>query len=300
MPRETAPKHPTALPSLTQTRSGWLVEANGYRLEMPGDEYLGARPYARFSDAGSVSWSMVSLVASVADVTRGDDTIEFLPLSITETAGLVTIQVPQRSATWDSKIVTLRCSAHALEISVSVQGSGRIGDLTMLGGTAILASGASGVFRSSIEFGSLFVPVPTGPVSFVRSSAAGAVLGVTGDADAGRLHGIFSPPPLVYGLGRSAPTSPTSLTGSDWLGISVVDAVDRLTFTTFAYDPLDGGFLIRFAYEGHSTVNGSWSSPQLIIRPADDALEIIDQHRKQLEAAGFSSTSTRVPADSWW
>ncbi|BDZ46080.1 hypothetical protein [Naasia aerilata] len=145
----------------------------------------------------------------------------------------------------------------------------------------------------------MFVPVPTEPVAFVRPARASATLGVVGDADPGRLHGIFSPPPLAFGFGRRDAAGPTDIPGGGWLGLSVRGDVRDLTFTTLRYEPLDAGFWLRLSYEGHTPVDGSWTSPVLVLRPAADALAVIEDHRSDLVEAGFAPDRPERGPD-WW
>jgi hypothetical protein len=134
----------------------------------------------------------------------------------------------------------------------------------------------------------------------VRPATSGAVLGVLGDADPGRFHGIFCPPPLALGLGREAPPAgATAVPDGDWLGLSVRAPVEDLTFSSLAYEPVDGGFLLRLAYEGHTRVAGSWTSPTIVLRPAASAWAVLDDHRRDLAEHGHVPDRTG-PQPAWW
>ena len=53
-------------------------------------------------------------------------------------------------------------------------------EVTLLGGRAVLGSGACGTFRTGARFASLFSPTPTEPVQVVRPGSVPSTLGVEG------------------------------------------------------------------------------------------------------------------------
>jgi hypothetical protein len=288
---------------LTESATEMLVSTRAYTLGV-------ARHYPRavFADAEGGLWSELSLLAGVdrvgtPDESSGDTavTAERLP------DGDLLVTAVTRSSIWATKAVVLRCTPTEIRASVEVtseDADALIGDVTVFGGQAALPGGAAGTFRSGIRFASLFVPTPTEPVQVVRPSSNQAQLGVIGDAEPGRLHAVFSPPPLCFALGRAAVAADaehgaTDMPVGDWIGVSVVAPVEQLTFTTFRYDALDGGFLLRLAYEGHTRVGpGGWSSPEFVLRPAGAPLTAIHAYREDLAARGWAP----APGDpsAWW
>ena len=266
------------------------------------------RPRAVLAGPDGGLWSELSLLASVDRVGQPDESSGPTTVSVDELpGGDVVVTAVTRSSVWATKAVVLRCTPTEIRASVEITSEddgASIGDVTVFGGQAALPSGAAGTFRSGIRFPSLFVPTPTEPVQVVRPSASQAQLGVVGDADPGRLHGIFSPPPLCFAFGRAevaleAEHGATDMPVGDWLGVSVVAPVEQLTFTTFRYDALDGGFLLRLAYEGHTRVGpGGWSSPEFVLRPAGAPLSVIHAYRADLAARGWAP-EPGTPAE-WW
>jgi len=276
---------------------GWLVETAAYSLELSA-----GRPRALLRGADGEVWSDLSLLASAH---RLDLPHEALP-PLTEALGarrvadagegIVKFAVPFASAAWEEAVVEVRCTPKRVGLRLRVRGAGRLGDVTLGGGKAMLASGAAGEFRSSIGFRSLFMPAPTEPVHAVRPAAVPAQMGVVGDAEPGRLHGIFSPPPLVFGFGRG-PAGVGSAVPDDgqWLATSVVAPVVEAGFTTLSYEPLDGGWLLRLAYEGHTRVDGEWVSPELVLTPVASPWAAIDTYR-QLAAPAAAAPDH----PEWW
>jgi hypothetical protein len=260
-------------------------------------------------DPAGETWMRINLLSSVSTDRMPDETWQVDGVSAEAEGADIVLTVRTRSTAWKTHLLTLRCTPETVELSVTVEGvrvagadgegAGRLTDVTVFGGEASRPAGASGTFRSGIRYRSLLAPVPTEPVQLVRPSRSAAVLGVVGDADPGRLNGIFSPPPLVLGLGREQPAGATEVPGGEWLGLSLRAPVQDLTFTTLRYEPLDGGFLLRLNYEGHTAVSGSWTSPVFVLRPSATGWGVIDDHRRDLIEHGLAKAERREEAD-WW
>lgn len=282
-----------------------VVRGSDYSLRLPADaSVLSRAPYATLADAAGETWSRLNLLASAGTLEGADETfgIESVTVELSSPGedDSVRLSIASPSSRWAKHVVEVLCTDGGVAVRLRITGEGRLDEVTLLGGEATLPSGSSGTFRSSIGFPTLLVPSPTEPVQFVRPSASGAQLGVVGDADPGRLNGIFSPPPLVLGLGRAALAGPTVPPVGDWLAMGVRDAVERLTFTTLRYEPLDGGFLLRLRYEGHTAVDGEWMSPAIVIAPAESGWGVIDAHRADLAAHGFAPQAAVQQQPSWW
>ncbi|MDR1432705.1 MAG: hypothetical protein LBI99_11390, partial [Propionibacteriaceae bacterium] len=275
--------------------SGWLVLAAGYRLEVSRSQ-----PRASLADGGGRAWTAVCLDAGVNTVGAADETL--LPAGETELmsfdSGQALFRRERASSAWEHSAVWLRCGPDRVSLWVEVESEEpkRISDVTLAGGRAVRPNQASGEFRSRIDFSALFLPVPTEPVQVIRPSASAGRLGVVGDAEPGRLHGIFSPPPLVFGFGRVPPGVGAEIRddGSGWLAAALAAPVDELTFTSASYEPLDGGWWLRLCYEGH-TERSSWKSPALVLAPAGGVWEVLDRYR---ELAGPNRGAKLV--ERWW
>jgi hypothetical protein len=216
------------------------------------------------------------------------------------TGPVVEVEVPCRSTAWAAKSVLLRCFEDRIEVRARVEGSGALGRVRLLGGHASLPGGACGTFRSSIEYASVFSPGPAEPVQVVRPASAGASLGIVGDATAGRLHGIFSPPPLCLALGREPARHATHVPAGGWLTVGLLAAVDDLRFTALRYAPLDGGFLLELDYEGHTTVAGSFLTPTVVLRRVADPWDGLVTYRDDLVRRGLAPSGSAAPAADWW
>ncbi|MEU8819377.1 hypothetical protein [Actinoplanes sp. NPDC048796] len=192
-------------------------------------------------------------------------------------------EVVVASSAWEFKSVVLRCFEDRVEVRVRVRGAGPLGEVRLLGGRGTLPDGACGVFRSSIEFASVFVPAPAEPVQFERPAGSAASLGVVGDASAGRLHAVFSPPPLCFVFRRTG--------GGGVLSAALGGDVADLRFPALRYDPLDGGFLLVADYEGRTAIDGFFETPPVVLRRAADPWTAL----RELAPAGAGGEQA-----AWW
>ena len=272
---------PSPTPRIMQTTQDITVTRSATEVVLVAPAYtLGValtRPRATIAGLDGEIWSDLSLLASVDRLGVPDESSGPTAVTVEEAQdGTVRVTVLSDSSAWATKAVVLHCTPNEVRARVEVtteEDDARITDLTMFGGQAALPTGAAGTFRSGIRFPTVFVPTPTEPIQVVRPSNTQAQLGVVGDAEPGRLNGIFSPPPLVFALGRpsiapDAPHGPTDMPVGDWLGVSVVAPIAQLGFTTFRYDAIDGGFLFRLTYEGHTRVRGGWMGVARVRAPA--------------------------------
>ncbi|MGP4097469.1 hypothetical protein [Nonomuraea sp. KM90] len=247
-----------------------------------------------------VGWMTLSLLASVN--TRGgrDETYETLPPVLAEREGVAVFDFPQRTTEWETKTVRLTCTPETIALEVRVEGDGVLSDVTLLGGRAVLNTRAAGTFRSGVHARGVFSPTPAHPVSVVRPVSAPVALTVIGDASPGRLHAVFSPPPLVLAFCKDEPTGATAVPDGQWLGASVRAGITDLTFTELSYEPLDGGALLRLDYEGHTEVRGAWTSPAVVFRAASSPWEAISHHRADLVGHGLAPEGPTGERHAWW
>jgi hypothetical protein len=290
-----------AASALDRTGSRILITASTYSLELPDAALaLHRAPIARLRDAAGRKWSDLSLLSSVHARGSSDETIRILSIDVHEDGDAVELRVVASSSIWRERRLTMRCLAERIETRIEVDGTAPVTDVTLFGGRGAMPNAASGEFRSDIRFLGVLVPAATEPVQLVRPSTSPAALSVIGDADAGRLNAVFSPPPLALGFSREKPRSATEPPAGDWLALWARSPVNELTMTAMRYLPLDGGFLVRFDYEGHTVCDGTWVSPVVVLEPADAGWDVLDRYRADLVAHGFAPDGpASAPAD-WW
>ncbi len=286
-------------PRLADTADGYTITAGSYEVRLRADD-----PTAELRDRDGRVWSRLRLLADVARVDAADESyaLDEVRAAAGRVGGedVVDVTLTAASPVWRHKSVRLRCHADRLELVVRVEGTGTLAEVRLLGGRAVLPRGACGTFRSSIGFASVFDPTPTEPVQAVRPASAAATLGIVGDASAGRLNAVFSPPPLCLALGREPAGGPLHVPGGDWLAVGVAAAVDEMRFTQLRYLPVDGGFLLELDYDGHTEVDGSFVSPAVVIRPAADPWHALTAYRDHLVEHGLAPGGSAADRPAWW
>lgn len=270
-----------------------IITRPAYTLEVSTE-----RPRATLSDPDGRVWSVLSLVGTADRVDARDETLPGVTTEVVEEDGVSRVVVTQPSAAWARKAVVLECHPDRVAVRLEVAGDGWLTEVSLLGGRAILPTGAAGTFRSSTGFASVFVPTPTEPIAVARPAAAAAVLSAVGDAEAGRLNGIFSPPPLCFAFGREAATRATKPPKGAWLAAWVDCPIDEMTFTQVGYSPLDGGFRFTLDYEAHTVVDGAWTSPTLVLRPTASAWTALAEYAEAVTPPPPAQAPDESPA--WW
>lgn len=284
---------------LTREPGAGTITADGYQVRVRDGV-----PAAVVADPNGQAWTRLMLLASVNRTDLLDESHELGPVTLTETTAggehVIDVECRAKTVAWQGKSVRLRCFGDRIEFTAHVEGRGRLGTVQVLGGRALLRSGACGTFRSSIEFASVFDPQPTEPIQVVRSPLRAATLGVIGGAGPGRRHATFAPPPLCVAFGRERAASPTGVPGGDWLALSVVGPVDTLRFTELRYLPEDAGYLLELDYDAHTDVSGTFVTPTVVIRPAADPREAISAYQRDHVRRGFVPAHAGAPAADWW
>lgn len=290
----------SSAPSLTSETDSHTICGNGYRLRWrTGPSGLVRSPYFELADIDGDRWMRLSALSSAHTRTARDEAMAISEPEVRTTEDAVVVTVATDSPAWQQRSLELRCTSDAVEITLVANGGGDLTDVTILGGDGILPTGAAGTFRSGFDARSLYVPSPTEPVAFVRPIWSAASLGVVGDADPGRLNGIFSPPPLMLAFGRTPATDPFTPGDGPWLAAWLRAPVDQLRFTTLRFDPVDDGALIRLTFEGHTPIDGAWRSPTLVLRPTESPAAALTDYRTDLVQTGCAPAPAKE-ARPWW
>lgn len=288
------------VPSLVIADGRSTVTGTSYVLSWStGPHGVVRSPYLQLADADGTRWSRLCMLSSVHTAQAQDESTSIAEPEVSFDGDDIVVRVRTASSHWAERTLEVRCTPGTVELTAVARGTGDLTDVTLAGGDGILPTGASGTFRSAVDAASVYVPTPTEPVAFLRPASSPASLGIVGDADPGRLHGIFSPPPLVLAWSRRTADDPLNPPGGGWLSASLRAPVEQLRFTALRYEPLDGGFLLRLAYEGHTPVDGRWRSPTVVLRPVAGAHDALAAYRDDLVASGLAATGgPRV--EPWW
>ena len=129
--------------SVTVTAPGYLVEVRANP------------PRAILADTGGRIWSHLSLLASLDRTDVADESTAVGAPTVaaaSDGSGAVDVVLVAESSAWATRTVRLRCLPDRLEHEVTVTGHGVLAEARVLGGRAVLPTGACGAFRSSIEY----------------------------------------------------------------------------------------------------------------------------------------------------
>jgi hypothetical protein len=264
------------------------VRAASYALQLDP-----SRPRADLFDPAGRSWSRLSLLASAHPLDSRDTARPSSgPRLVTATEDCVELVQELNSSIWSDATVRLRCHPDRLELTFAIRTdqARRLDRVTVLGGDGRLQTGAAGSFRSGIGFNEVFVPNPAEPVAPIRPAAVPGAISVIGDAEPGRLHGVFSPAPFAYAFGRDG----------DWLGWWLRAGVEDCTFTDLRYQPLDGGYWLEFDFQGGTEVAADWQITA-VLRPTESEWTALSDYRDDLLAHDLAPrTSAAGQNPAWW
>ena len=280
------------------------VESAHYRLDVASDGSL-----ARLSSPEGRYCASLRLLAAIDCVDRADETLSVEPPRLVDGGGAPqhvatgpVITIERRSTCWLDARLTLVCRDDALEIRASVGGRGRLADAHVLGGRSVIPGGATGFLSSGAGFRTLFSPNPGDPRRLLHSASETAVIGALGGSEPGRGHWFFTPAPLLFAAteaeGLAEPAEPVS---DGWTALSIVAPIGELTFVEVAYEGVDLGFSERLDYDGHTAVDGEFTTPALVLTPGlADPYTGLRRYRAELAARAAAPPPRTPKAPAWW
>jgi hypothetical protein len=282
---------------MSVTAAERTITGDWYRLTLRDDA-----PVAWLDDGAGRHWAELRLLASVDAIDGPDETLELHGPAVEETGGGTRCTWTYRSSRWEAKRLVIDATAAGLRVHVEVEGTGRLGDVRLLGGRAVMPASGGGLLLSGAWFETLFCPSPTHPLSIVRPASVPAVIGVVSGSEPGRGNWFFTPAALVYAATRSPIEDGTVIPAGPWLTFGLEAGLEQLNVPGFAWDAVDRGFCLRLDHEGHTRVDGAWRSPALVIGHAADPYAAVGAHRDGLASAGLlPATRTRATdAPAWW
>ncbi len=201
------------------------------------------------------------------------------------------IEIERRSTCWERATVALVCAEHAVEVRTSVSGRGTLTDVHLLAARSLMVRTPTGFLPSGSRFRKLFSPNP-GQVPWLRPASEPAVVGVVGDSEPGRGHWIFTPAPLYLAFATD---------DDGWVDVGVSAPVGELSFVQLAYVPAEQGFSLRLAYDGQTSVDGTFHAPSLVVTPGvGDPFAGLRRHRADLVARGAAPEPAARDVPAWW
>ena len=253
-----------------------MFENAAYRLEL-------AATGRRVELSSLLSLSLLSAVD------RADGIDETLSVSAPEVRDEA-IVVERRSTLWERAWLEVRCLETCVEVHTCVHGRGSITDVRLLGGRSLIPGAPLGRTVSGTRLPKLFSPNPEDGLASSRNVGEGAVIGVAGDGEPGRGRWLFTPAPLYFALGEK-----------EWVDLALAAPVETLKFVELRLETSANGFSLSLDYDGHTSVDGEFHAPVLVITPnVADPYAGLRRHRDDLVARDVSPEPRRRRAADWW
>ncbi len=197
-------------------------------------------------------WFRLRLLSSLDTLHGPDETLGF-----TTARDGDRITVRATSTRWYERVTVLDIHPDRLEITTTVRGRGDLLTAHLLGGHRPPA----GFLPSGSALDTVFSPNPDHPRRVLRPAVEPAVIAVTGDgAEPGVGRWLFCPAPWCYAVSRA----------DRWAAMGLAAPIDEQTFTSFHYAAGTDGFTLRLDYEGHTRVDGEFTTPTLVLQFGHD------------------------------
>jgi hypothetical protein len=177
---------------------------------------------------------------------------------------------------------------------MEIEGHGQLAEVNYFGGNY---SGqprwGSGFFWSGQRFRSVFNFEPNTAEDNRYPPESNVTIDLMGVPLPGRDDWFFTPPPFCFAIQLQ----------EGWLSLGVETTPGQNRFTTYAYHGKPSAFYLSLAYDGQTSVEGSYRLPAIGFDVAADEYEALDKHVKALTAPRFSSVQSSPgehPKPTWW
>ncbi|MCP3803978.1 hypothetical protein NLX83_32385 [Allokutzneria sp. A3M-2-11 16] len=229
-------------------------------------------------------WFQLRLLASLDTVDGPDETLG-TPEVVRDGSR---IEVRCRSSRWQSRTTVLECFPDRLEVRTAVTGAGSLLTAHLLGGWWA----PHGFLPSGSALDTVFTPNPDHPRRSVRPAGEPAVIGVVGDgAEPGVGRWLFVPAPWCYAVSRD----------SRWAALGIAAPIAEQNFTSMHYTGGVDALGLRLDYEGHTTVDGEFRAPDVVIQfgAADPASALRMHHDLLLDKGLVPPPRTEAVPRHW-
>jgi hypothetical protein len=246
-----------------------------------------SKAYAAVHGADGQPWFALRLHASLDTVTGFDESYGDIVIQDARHHEELVITATARSTLWDTRVTTTRFLPDRIETSTTVTGRGELTEAHLLGGRRT----PRGFLPSGSHLQRAYSPNPDHPTRVIRDALEPATISVCGEgSEPGIERWLFSPAPWCFAAALD----------DRWFGLSVVAPIATQTFTNYHYLPVTGGFSLRLDYEGHTVVDGSFTTPLLVVHLGSTGPEeVLVRHRQLLDGYGVVPERTAAKAD-WW
>lgn len=196
-----------------------------------------------------VLWFRLRLLSSLDTVAAPDETLGIEAVVRSDAR----IEVHCASSRWVERVTTMEIHDDRLELRTTVRGRGRLLTAHLLGGHRA----PGGFLPSGSALDTVFSPNPDHPRRVVRPAAEPAVIGVVGDgAEPGVGRWLFCPAPWCFAVSRAG----------EWAALGLAAPIAAQNFTSFHYTGGTDGFSLTLDYEGHTEVDGEFTTPTVVVQ----------------------------------
>jgi hypothetical protein len=256
--------------------------------------FLEDRPFVRVESAQGEGLVELFVLSSVHSLHGRDDTTRIGDWEVDEQPGVTTFLLRVQSSLWKAKQYRFRCFPHRFIYDVEIEGEGQLAEVNYFGG---YYSGqprwGSGFFWSGQRFLSVFNPEPNTAENNYFAPESNATIDLMGVPLPGRDDWFFTPPPFCFAAQWK----------EGWLALGVETMPGQNRFTTYAYHGKPSAFHLSLAYDGQTTVNGSYPLPAIGFDFANDEYEALEGHVKSWSAIQYSSMQSsdiEQTKPNWW
>jgi hypothetical protein len=251
------------------------------------------RPFVSLRSPGG-DWLVDLFIPSSIHALHGrDDTCYIGEWQVDEQRGVTTFLLESESSLWKAKRYRLQCFPHRLTFDIEVEGRGRLAEVNYFGGYySAQPRWGSGFFWSGQSFQRGFNPEPNSHEVNVFPVEANSTIDLMGVPLAGRSDWFFTPPPFCFVMQLP----------QQWLALGVEARPGQNRFTQYAYHGMPSAFYLSLAYDGQTTVSGTYRLPAIGFDFAPDEYQALERHVSAVSRLQRSSR-TRTHGKkrvAWW
>ena len=263
--------------------------AETYRLR-----FLNDRPFVRVESPHGEPLMELFVLSSVHALHGRDDTTRIGGWEIDEQAEVTTFRLRAESSLWEAKWYRFRCFFHRFTYDVEVEGNGQLAEVNYFGG---YYSGqprwGSGFFWSGQRFQSVFNFEPNTAENNTFPPASNVTIDLMGVPVPGRDDWFFTPVPYCFAMQSQ----------NGWLSLGVETIPGQNRFTSYAYHGKPSAFYLSLAYDGQTSVQGSYQLPAIGFDFANDEYAALERHIQAWFA--LQPLLTHIPhteqtKPAWW
>ena len=255
--------------------------------------FLNDRPFVNLDSPNGVRLAELFIPSSVQSLQGRDDTCRIGEWQVDEKPGVTTFVLHAESSLWKAKRFRFQCFPHRFTYDVEVEGDGHLAEVNYFGG---YYSGqprwGSGFFWSGQHFQSGFNPEPNKAEVNSFSPDANTTIDLMGVPLPGKEDWFFTPPPFCFAMQLQ----------EGWLSLGVETGPGQNRFTEYGYHGKPSAFHLSLAYDGQTSVKGTYRLPAIGFDFVDEEYQALEAHVQALSRLQPRSRLSRKEkvTPAWW